>query len=118
MRLSKLSELLEVQAKKYRFEDDEKYQTLRAASALLYFEGDLPERAALRCAVEGIEKWVPESTPLAVYEDNTEGGREAETIPFMTEAFLYPLLGKCDARTLLALWSATKKAILELEEQS
>jgi hypothetical protein len=113
MKSTDLSELIEKRAKEYRFAgDEETYKTLSAAATIIYFEGDKPEQARLRDAVVQMDNWVPESVPQVVMDDN-EG---LETIPFMTEAFLYPFLGKLDARTLLALWNTTKRAIIELEE--
>jgi|WetSurMetagenome_2_1015567.scaffolds.fasta_scaffold72590_2 hypothetical protein len=56
-------------------------------------------------------KWRPESGfPEQLKKDNvylpdkeTKNEIDSPEIPFMSEAFLYPLLGKEDARTLMAL---------------
>lgn len=113
MKSSDLSDLLEKRANEYRLDGNEKYyKALRAASVIIYFEGDKPERKSLREAVERMDNWVPEAVPQVVAEDN-EGLLDT---PFMTEAFLYPLLGKMDARTILAVWRETKRAIISLEE--
>ena len=59
---------------------------------------DLRERLAK------LREWEPEWTPQVVREEFKECGVEpGEVVPFFTEAYLYPLLGKEDARTLLAL---------------
>ncbi len=117
MKAKDLSDLLEKRANAYRFEgSEEKYEALRAASAIIFFEGDKPERKDLREAVDKMDNWVPECVPQVVIDDNDS--LSSEDMPFMTEAFLYPLLGKEDARTLLALWNSTKRAIIALEEQA
>jgi len=114
MNAENLSLLLEKRANEYRNAgNDEYYKALREASAIIFFEGDKPERDDLRKAVEQMDNWMPECVPQVVIDDN-EG--DVEDMPFMTEAFLYPLLGKSDARTLLASWNATKRAIIRLEE--
>ena len=48
----------------------------------------------------------PESTPECVTEDGCEEG-----VPLFTEAYLYPLLGKMDARTVLSLIQTLKAAL-------
>lgn len=52
-------------------------------------------------AVEKLKKWAPESGPglLRKCEGFTKGDEDA---PFFTETFLYLMIGKEDARTLLA----------------
>jgi len=50
--------------------------------------------------------WRPESGfPKAMKKGNSmcDGAEDEATVPFLSESFLYPLLGKEDARTLLAL---------------
>lgn len=112
MKSTDLSELIAKRAKEYFYSNEEHYELLIKASNILYFAGDKPERESLREAVDDMDNWVPEAVPQIVVEDN-EG---LDDIPFMSEAFLYPLLGKMDARRLLAIWRETKKAIIELEE--
>lgn len=55
-------------------------------------------------AFEELAGWVPEATPAAVLEAYRENGGDPESdpLPFFTEVFLYELLGKEDARALLA----------------
>ena len=52
-------------------------------------------------ALDDLRKWVPEGVPEEVRKDAEECGEDPTGIPFFTEAFLYPLLGKEDARSLL-----------------
>lgn len=120
MKASDLSDLIEKKANEYRHEgNDEYYKALREAASIIFFAGDKPEREELRRTVEKMDDWVPMCLPQVVRDDNdymTE--KELLSMPFMTEAFLYPLLGKEDARTLLAVWNATKRAIISLEENN
>lgn len=60
-------------------------------------------------AIRTLDKWAPEIVPQHVRADNTHLN-DVTPIPLLTEAFLYPLLGKEDARTLLALWRAITEA--------
>lgn len=49
--------------------------------------------------------WRPESGfPRALKRgnDDCDGSEDEETVPFLTESFLYPLLGKSDARSLMS----------------
>ena len=58
---------------------------------------------------ERLLAWTPEQTPPHFKErDGYEDGDEDS--PFLSEAYLYNLLGKEDARTLLALLSRYKEA--------
>jgi hypothetical protein len=57
---------------------------------------------AIQEKVKKLFRWVPESIPAEVRKDMKESG-EKDPPPFLTEAFLYPTLGKDDARTLLSL---------------
>ena len=50
----------------------------------------------LKEAAKDLLKWAPEAVQEAV-------GADVEGVPFLSEVCLYPLLGKEDARTLLAL---------------
>lgn len=70
-------------------------------------------KAMLAKAVEAVEKlktWAPESGPglLRKCEDFTEGDEDA---PFFTETFLYLMIGKEDARTLLAYMRNVAEAV-------
>lgn len=59
-------------------------------------------------------QWRPESGfPKALKKGNDycDGNEDDETVPFLTESFLYPLLGKEDARTLLARIHALFRAM-------
>ena len=64
-------------------------------------------------------EWTPESVPLEEisrvnYPVKVWGkvfGKEDEKQPFFSEAYLYNLLGKEDARTLLALMSQLCKSL-------
>lgn len=47
--------------------------------------------------------WRPESGFPKKLKGNGDGSEKDENVPFLTESFLYPLLGKEDARTLMAL---------------
>ena len=53
--------------------------------------------------IERLESWIPECTPDCVPAEDRDA-------PFLSEAFLYPVLGKEDARTLLALWRRVREA--------
>jgi hypothetical protein len=55
----------------------------------------------LRKAVKALFRWTPESGFPALQEGVPE--EKIEGAPFLSEAFLYLLLGKDDARTLMAL---------------
>lgn len=58
----------------------------------------------LRECLADLRAWHPEYTPVEVLTDWKACGGDANDIPpFFTEAYLYPLLGKNDARTILAL---------------
>jgi hypothetical protein len=46
--------------------------------------------------------WRPESGFPKKLKGNGDGSENDETVPFLTESFLYPLLGKDDARSLMA----------------
>jgi hypothetical protein len=71
----------------------------------------------LKEAAKDLLKWAPEGG----FPATVEGAEEAEGAPFLSEVYLYPLLGKEDARTLLALVHGLVKqagldaAALELE---
>jgi hypothetical protein len=47
--------------------------------------------------------WRPESGFPKEMKKHGDGSEQDATVPFLTESFLYPLLGKEDARTLMSL---------------
>ncbi len=53
-------------------------------------------------AFQSLKDYIPESTPDVVREDSIASGWEPGSVPFFTEGFLYPLMGKEDARSILA----------------
>ena len=56
----------------------------------------------IREAVNRLSEWSPEGTPEH-FTKNYGYSKGDEDAPFFSEAFLYVLLGKEDARTILAL---------------
>lgn len=69
------------------------------------------EKEQVKKAIKKLLEWVPEAVPLekisrANYPVKIWGkvfSKGDDEQPFFSEAYLYPLLGKSDARTLLAL---------------
>lgn len=57
-------------------------------------------------ALRRLEAFVVESKPFGFTDANDFYEPGDEDAPLMSEGFLYPLLGKEDARTVLALWRA------------
>lgn len=64
------------------------------------------DKPVLRLAVEQVKEilaYIPYDIPSKVRTDMDRGGlKKWRRLPFFTEAFLYPLLGKEEARSLLA----------------
>ena len=58
-------------------------------------EGDIIPAPEEKDAMERLSEFQLEATPEGCPED----------VPFLSEAVLYPLVGKTDARTILALWT-------------
>lgn len=90
---------------------DKDHLRSEALRLLLESEGlgiGLQDREALAALLWRMESFIPESTPDAVREAE---GDDADQIPFLSEAFLYPLLGKEDARTVLALWDSIRESL-------
>lgn len=54
-------------------------------------------------AYKQLREWVPEQTNVAHFEESGYYEKGDEDAPFFSEAYLYNLLGKDDARTLLYL---------------
>ena len=52
-------------------------------------------------AFTSLAEFIPESTPEVVRDDSIASGWEPGSVPFFTEGFLYPLMGKDDARSIL-----------------
>lgn len=98
-----LRELREFRTKEYGFE-----RTIKILSAII---GD--EKPGLTLAQDALRELLhyrPEGAPKDVAADMKESGTN-EVPPFFTEAFLYPLLGKDAARSVLARIRALKDAL-------
>lgn len=85
----------------------------------------MANKAALRVALAKLKSWRPQDTPIQfrakynpynfgaepnkwlVAQDELDSDKQA---PFFTEAYLYSLLGKEDARTLLTLLRRVEEA--------
>lgn len=69
---------------------------------------------AAKAAVEAMGEYAPGRWPEATSDAGmkragaVKGDEEAQ---FLSEAYLYPLFGKDEARTILAKWSAVRKAV-------
>ena len=60
-------------------------------------------------------QWEPEAVPAKIrkaYEEN--GAEPGEVPPFFSEVYLYELLGKEDARTLLAMFRMVLRSVTDL----
>lgn len=71
--------------------------------------GQSPDVA--RKALARLYEWTPEQGPPASFKKSPYYAKGNEDQPFLSEAYLYPLLGKEDARTLLALLGAVATAV-------
>jgi hypothetical protein len=73
------------------------------------------DKPVLRLAVEQVKEileYIPYEIPSKVRTDMDRGGlKKWRRLPFFTEAFLYPLLGKEEARSLLARASRTAESV-------
>ena len=79
------------------------------ASALLRLD-----LTAARAAVEKMGEYTPGCWPASLTEKQmaAEGADEGDVgMPLFSEAYLYPLFGKDEARTILAKWRAVKRAV-------
>ena len=56
-------------------------------------------------AIMDLKKWVPD------YQPGRLGRRKKSRVPFFSEAYLYELMGKEDARTLMALLNQLFEAV-------
>ncbi len=54
-------------------------------------------------AFKDLATWCPEGTPEIVLDDFKTAGWAPGSVPFFTEGYLYPLMGKDDARSILGL---------------
>lgn len=85
-----------------------------------------PNEAELRAALKAIANWHPQDTPIqftdpgchphytaaeAKRADVRKEMEEDAKAPFVSEAFLYTLLGKEDARTFLTKWRRLCRAL-------
>ncbi len=61
-------------------------------------------------ALQKLESFIVEDRPCGFTAENVYYEDGDESAPFMTETFLYPLLGKEDARTVLALWRKVRES--------
>lgn len=61
-----------------------------------------PKPESVRTAVETLLTFTVGDKPMGFHRRNPYYEKGDEDAPFFSEAFLYPLLGKEDARTLLA----------------
>ena len=57
----------------------------------------------LEAAFIDLATFCPEQTPDTVLEDFKASDWKPGTVPFFTEGYLYPLMGKDDARSILGL---------------
>ena len=69
------------------------------------------DRDDLDAAFTRLSEFVPEYTPPTVYEDFKAQDRDPAEVPFFTEGYLYPLMGKEDARSILGLIRNVQKVL-------
>lgn len=69
------------------------------------------KKDTLLSLVRELDNFMCEDTPEQFSSENDMYESGDEHAPFFTEAYLYTLLGKSDARRLLARWENLKKEI-------
>lgn len=100
-----LSKELEVKRKDKDHEYYELHHLKEGVDAILWTLSALyPEMFGTEKAVEELYKWKPEHyTPNSSFKKSGYYSVGDEDAPFLSESFLYNLLGKSDARSLLGM---------------